>query len=127
MSCGCETVQICLAGKTYNAFLTYGAQGTVQLAEYIDENLTKQTLAPGSFAFGACDISAKPDVRRFLQPLVAGNNVIPHAFGSSPVEVEVRNNATGALISATVAAEAINSVTLFVPVAVASVRISIDA
>jgi hypothetical protein len=58
---------------------------------------------------------------------VAGNNVITHNLGFSPVEVEVRNAATGAIITATVIAETINSVTIFVPVAVASARITIDA
>jgi hypothetical protein len=66
------------------------------------------------------------DVFRVVQPLVAGNNIIAHNLGFSPVEVEVRNNATGGTISATVVAESTNSVTLFVPVAVASARISID-
>ncbi len=67
------------------------------------------------------------DVFRVTQPLVAGNNVITHNFGFSPVEVEVRNNATGAIITATVIAESTNSVTIFVPVAVALARISLDA
>jgi hypothetical protein len=67
------------------------------------------------------------DVFRVVQPLVAGNNVITHNFGFSPVEVEVRNNATGAIISARVVAESTNTVTIFVPVAVALARISLDA
>jgi hypothetical protein len=67
------------------------------------------------------------DVKRFKQPLVAGNNVITHNFGFSPVEVEVRNDATGAIISATVVGESNTTVTIFVPVAVASARISLDA
>lgn len=67
------------------------------------------------------------DVVRAVQPLVAGNNVITHNLGFAPVEVEVRNNATGALISALVTAESTNSVTINVAVAVASARISIDA
>lgn len=66
------------------------------------------------------------DVFRVVQPLVAGNNVITHNLGFSPVEVEVRNNANGAIISATVVAESTNTTTIFVPVAVASARISID-
>jgi hypothetical protein len=75
----------------------------------------------------SASVNISKDVRRFLQPLVAGNNVIAHVFGSSPVEVEVRNDLTGALISARVVAETINAVTIFVPVAVTSARISIDA
>lgn len=67
------------------------------------------------------------DVFRVVQPLVAGNNVITHNLGFSPVEVEVRNNATGSEISVNVVAESTNSVTIFVPVAVAQARISIDA
>ena len=67
------------------------------------------------------------DVVRSVQALVAGNNVVAHNLGFAPVEVEVRNAATGALISATVVAELANTVTVFVPVAVASARISIDA
>lgn len=72
-------------------------------------------------------VTQQNDVVRVVQPLVAGNNVITHNFGFSPVEVEVRNNATGAIISATVVAESTNSVTIFVPVAVALARISLDA
>jgi hypothetical protein len=58
---------------------------------------------------------------------VAGNNVITHNLGFSPVEVEVRNAATGAIITARVIAETLNNITLFVPVAVTSARITIDA
>lgn len=71
--------------------------------------------------------SVQNDVVRVTQPLVAGNNVITHNFGFSPVEVEVLNNATGAIISARVVAESTNTVTIFVPVAVALARISLDA
>jgi hypothetical protein len=71
-------------------------------------------------------LSQQNDVFRVVQPLVAGNNVITHNFGFAPVEVEVRNNATGAIITATVVAESTNSVTIFVPVAVASARVSLD-
>lgn len=67
------------------------------------------------------------DVVRVVQPLVAGNNVITHNLGYSPVEVEVRNNANGAIISAQVVAESTNTATVFVPVAVALARISFDA
>lgn len=72
-------------------------------------------------------VTQQNDVLRLVQPLVAGNNVITHNFGFAPVEVEVRNNATGAPISATVVAESTNTVTIFVPVAVAMARISLDA
>jgi hypothetical protein len=72
-------------------------------------------------------VTQQNDVLRLTQPLVAGNNVLTHNFGFAPVEVEVRNNATGAIISATVVAESTNTVTIFVPVAVALARISLDA
>jgi hypothetical protein len=72
-------------------------------------------------------VTQQNDVLRLTQPLVAGNNVITHNFGFAPVEVEVRNNATGAIISTTVVAESTNTVTIFVPVAVALARISLDA
>lgn len=68
-----------------------------------------------------------PDVLRVTTALTAGNNAIAHNFGKSPVEVEVRNSATGALISARVVAETANIATIFVPVAVASARITLDA
>ena len=72
-------------------------------------------------------VTQQNDVVRVVQPLVAGNNVITHNFGFSPVEVEVLNNATGAIISARVVAGSTNTVTIFVPVAVALARISLDA
>ena len=72
-------------------------------------------------------VTQQNDVLRLTQPLVAGNNVLTHSFGFAPVEVEVRNNATGAIISARVVAESTNTVTIFVPVAVALARISLDA
>lgn len=81
-----------------------------------------------SLTVGAAGLlTSQADIVRVAQPLVAGNNVITHNLGFSPVEVEVRNNATGAEIAVRVVAETINSVTIFVPVAVASARISIDA
>jgi hypothetical protein len=81
-----------------------------------------------SLTVGAAGLlTSQADVVRVTQPLVAGNNVITHNLGFSPVEVEVRNAATGAIITARVIAETINSVTIFVPVAVASARITIDA
>jgi hypothetical protein len=72
-------------------------------------------------------VTQQNDVLRLTQPLVAGNNVLTHNFGFANVEVEVRNNATGAIISARVVAESTNTVTIFVPVAVALARISLDA
>jgi hypothetical protein len=72
-------------------------------------------------------ISQQNDVFRVVQPLVAGNNVITHGLGYSPVMVEVRNNANGAIISHNVVAESTNSVTISVGVAVAFARISVDA
>jgi hypothetical protein len=81
-----------------------------------------------SMTVGAAGLlTSQADIVRVTQPLVAGNNVITHNLGFSPVEVEVRNATTGAIISARVIAETINSVTIFVPVAVASARISTDA
>lgn len=71
--------------------------------------------------------SVQNDVMRLVQPLIAGINVLTHNFGFAPVEVEVRNNANGAIISAQVVAESTNTVTIFVPVAIASARISLDA
>lgn len=80
-----------------------------------------------SLTVGAAGLlTSQADVVRVSQPLVAGNNVITHNLGFGPVEVEVRNNSTGAEIAVRVIAETINSVTIFVPVAVASARISID-
>jgi hypothetical protein len=67
------------------------------------------------------------DVLRLVQPLVAGNNVLTHNFGFAPVEVQIFNNATGAIVTFTVVAESSNSVTIFVPVAVALVRINLDS
>jgi hypothetical protein len=72
-------------------------------------------------------VTQQNDVLRLTQPLIAGNNVLTHNFGFAPVEVEVRNSTTGAVISATVTAESTNTVTIFVPVAVALARISLDA
>jgi hypothetical protein len=66
------------------------------------------------------------DVFRVVQPLVAGNNVIVDNAGFTAREVEVRNTATGAEIAVRIVAESTNSVTIFVPVAVASARISTD-
>jgi hypothetical protein len=81
-----------------------------------------------SLTVGAAGLlTSQADVVRVTQPLVAGNNVITHNLGFSPVEVEVRNAATGAIITARVIAETLNNITLFVPVAVASARITIDA
>lgn len=71
--------------------------------------------------------NAPQDVVRVTQPLVAGNNIVTHNLGFSPVEVEVRNASTGAEIAVRVIAETVNNVTIFVPVAVASARISFDA
>jgi hypothetical protein len=81
-----------------------------------------------SLTVGAAGLmTSQADVVRVSQPLVAGNNVITHNLGFGPVEVEVRNNLNGAIITATVIAETLTTVTIFVPVAVASARISIDA
>lgn len=81
-----------------------------------------------SLTVGAAGLlTSQADIVRVTQPLVAGNNTITHNLGFSPVEVEVRNAATGAIISARVVAETINTVTINIPVAVASARVSVDA
>jgi hypothetical protein len=81
-----------------------------------------------SLTVGAAGLmTSQADVVRVSQPLVAGNNVITHNLGFGPVEVEVRNNLNGAIVTARVVAETINTVTINVAVAVASARISIDA
>lgn len=126
MSCGCETREVCMGGRTYNVHIQLDPRGNFVSGVYLDENLVNQTLAAGTFQWGACAVQTN-DVRRFVQPLVVGNNIITHLLGFAPVEVEVRNNSTGALISARVVAETTNTVTINVPVAVASARISIDA
>lgn len=126
MSGCCEKLEICVAGKTYFADVMTNIQGAFVSGRYLDENLATQQLVAGGFAFGACSVLPY-DVKRFTQPLVAGNNVITHNFGSAPVEVEVRNPTTGAEISVRVIAESATTVTIFVPVAIASARISIDA
>jgi hypothetical protein len=73
-------------------------------------------------------IVAEYDVKQSLQPLVAGNNVITTNAGpgAGAYEVEVRNNTTGAIISARVVAQSPSSFTIFVPVAVASARVVWD-
>lgn len=126
MSC-CENVPICVGGQSYFAKIISNANGSFRAGNYFDENLNLIALTPGAFTFGACSIASLDDVVRVNQPLVAGNNVITHNLGRSDVEVEIRNNANGSEISARVVAETVNTVTIFVPVAVASVRISIDA
>lgn len=80
----------------------------------------------GTVVVGTCLLSVD-DVFRVTAPLVAGNNVITHNLGRSPVEVEVRNADTGAEIAVRVVAETTSTVTIFAAVAVASARISIDA
>jgi hypothetical protein len=67
--------------------------------------------------------------RQVISPVLAGNVVITHNLGFSPVEVEVRSNLNGALVSVNVVETSTNSVTLNFPVAVAApgYRVSIDA
>lgn len=64
---------------------------------------------------------------RVVAALVAGDNTITHNLGlsDSSVIVDVRDNATGAIISARVTAEASNSITLNVAAAITNVRITI--
>jgi hypothetical protein len=71
-------------------------------------------------------IVSVPDVYRIVQPLVAGNNIITHNLNTAPVNVSVRNTVTGGDIAVNVILETANTVVIFVPVAVASARISID-
>jgi hypothetical protein len=65
---------------------------------------------------------------RAVQALVAGNNVITHNLGvltPFAVQVEVRDNGTGAIVTARVVTETANSTTINVGAAVASARITI--
>jgi hypothetical protein len=81
-----------------------------------------------SLTVGAAGLLAtQADVITVTQPLVAGANVITHNLGFSGVEVTVRNALTGSLISASLTAFGLNTVTVDVPVAVVSARITIDA
>lgn len=66
------------------------------------------------------------DVFRVVQPLVAGNNVITHNLGFSAVSINVYNDATGSIIDHRVVAESTMTTTIFVAVAVAMARISLD-
>lgn len=67
--------------------------------------------------------------RQVISPVPAGNTVVTHNLGFSPVEVEVRDVLTGSLVSVRVTETSNNSVTLAFPVAIAApgVRVSIDA
>jgi hypothetical protein len=76
---------------------------------------------------GSNIVVPRNDVFRVVQPLVAGNNVITHNLGFSPVEVEVRDTITGALVAVRAINETNNSVVLRVAVAMTSVKISIDS
>ena len=64
---------------------------------------------------------------RVVQALVLGNNTITHslALASTPVMVEVRDNKTGAIITARVVTETANTTVIDVGAAVASARITI--
>lgn len=79
----------------------------------------------GTVVIGACPLPID-DVFRVVQPLVAGNNVIAVPSGTAVYEVEVRNAANGAIITARVVAETPTSFTINVPVDVASARITWD-
>jgi hypothetical protein len=69
----------------------------------------------------------RADVDKPTLPLVAGNNTVPHSLGLTPNEVEVRNAATGAIISARLIAANAANVVIFVPVAVAAATVALDA
>lgn len=81
--------------------------------------------AGGTVTVGACPLPVD-DVFRIVQPLVAGNNVITVPSGTANYEVEVRNAANGAIITARVVAETPTSFTINVAVPVASAKITWD-
>jgi hypothetical protein len=126
MSCGCQTFQICVAGKTYNAFIALDPRGGFLSGQYLDENLISQPLTAGSFSWGSCAL-VTDDVYRIVQPLVAGDNIINHPLNKIPVEVEVRDATTGAIVQIRTINETATSVTIVAAVSMASVKISIDA
>lgn len=81
---------------------------------------------------GAAWVSVKQAVGvqkfRVVQALAAGNNVVVHSLGlltPFAAEVEVRDNTTGAIISARVTVETTNSITLNVGAAVTAARITV--
>jgi hypothetical protein len=129
MSGCCERLPICVAGNSFNAFISYNSNGDFLSGYYLDTNLVRQALTPGSFAWGACLVPSR-DVKRIDQGLVAGANVISHGMnaepGTFPTEVDVFNNLTNDRIALRVTGYTANTVTLFVPVAVPNVRIMLD-
>lgn len=130
---GCRTVQTKCAcftdasgsKETLVYSIVYDNNGAPIASYYTDVLGNTVDTSTGTVVFGECEVTE--DVYRSTQTLAAGNNTIVHALGKSEVEVEVRNNATGALISARVITENLNDVVIFVPVAVADARISVDA
>lgn len=129
----CKTVQTKCAcftdasgdSETVVFSIVYDNDGVPIASYYTDSMGVTIDTSTGTVTLGECPLP--DDVFRVVQPLIAGNNTIVHAFGKPEVEVEVRNNVTGAIISARVVTENPNDVVLFVPVAVADARISIDA
>ena len=66
---------------------------------------------------------------RVVQALVPGANVIAHnlALTSTVAQVDVRDNTSGAIITAAVTAETANTITLNVGAAVVAARITVFA
>ena len=104
--------------------IVYDNDGVPIASYYTDAAGNTLDTSTGSVKLGECKMD--DDVFRVVQPLVSGNNTIVHGLGKSEVEVEVRNDSTGAIISAIIVTENINDTVIFVPVAVANARISID-
>lgn len=122
--CACFTDALGVS-ETLVYSIVYDNDGSPMASYYTDVAGVTVDTSTGSVILGECPDAE--DVFRAVQPLVAGNNTIVHAMGKSEVEVEVRNDLTGALISARVVTENINDVVIFVPVALANARISVDA
>jgi hypothetical protein len=87
MSC-CEE-WICVNGRSYKANFVRRPDGGIISGTYADENFNLQNVPQGGFTFGECSVAATPDVIPISQSLTAGNNIITHNRGSSPVEITV--------------------------------------
>lgn len=100
----------------------------VQIAIYYTDPLFTGSVpvdvSAGTVSFGECPLEL--DVFSTVVPLAAGNNAILHNLNKVEVEVEVRDDATGGIITAVVVSEVLNQVTIYVPVAVAAARIRVD-
>ncbi len=128
----CRTVQTkcaCFTDASGNSetvvySIVYDNDGVPIASYYTTADGTTLDTSTGTVVLGECPLP--DDVFRVVQPLVAGNNTIVHGLNKPEVEVEVRNNVTGAIISARVVTENLNDTVIFVPVAVADARITID-